>query len=148
MKDKRKQADTDTKRIGHAIEEAEALAKQAGKLRGEVLGIHREVDALLWQGVDSVSRSLLKLLTMGTNDIASIKVRARVPTAITIAYDDGWTYHSERRLGGIQVRPVILEFEHSDPGHVGSVRESIQYASPEQMAKFLENEVQSKPEGE
>jgi hypothetical protein len=131
-----------------AVTAAEGDSAKSEELRERILALNRRIDALLWQNIDSASEALLSLLTLGAEDIASRKVRARVPTGITISYDDGWTYHSERRLGGIQFRPVILEFEHADPKHVGSVREAIQMAAPEALARYLEGKVKSKPDGE
>lgn len=103
----------------------EHIAKE--RERNEQLGMAREIDALLWQAVDAVGRSLFKLMTLGADDIASYRVRGRIATAITISYDDGYTYHVDRRLGGLQPRPLLLEFEHSDPAHVGTVHAAIQF---------------------
>ena len=121
-----------------AREDAEEAAR-IDDLRRESLKAHREIDALLWECVDSVSRTIFKLMTLNlkggvSDDVASNKVRSRVPTAITIAYDDGFTYHAKRRLGGVMSRPVILEFEHSDPRHVGTVTEAIEYSLGETVA--------------
>ncbi len=110
--------------------EAAAKAKKEGaweEQRNRQLGVARQIDALLWQGVDAVSKAFFKLMTMDADDIASYRVRGRIPTAVTICYDDGYTYHVDRRLGGIQTRPVILEFEHSDPAHVGTVHSAIRF---------------------
>ncbi len=106
-------------------EEDERVAQE--KAQDERMGLLREIDALLWQVVDGVGRCLFKLMTLGANDIASYRVRGRIATSITIGYDDGYTYHVTRRLGGLQTRPVILEFEHSDPGHVGTVHAAVQF---------------------
>jgi len=118
----------------------ERLGKRIERARTESLKVHREIDALLWEAVDSVSRSIFKLMTLTLDgaamDVASNKVRSRVPTAITIAYDDGYTYHAKRRLGGTMARPVILEFEHSDPAHVGTVTEAIEYNLGETAASL------------
>ena len=120
--------------------ERERLGRRIEAAKTESLKIHREVDALLWQSVDAASRSIFKLMTLtldgAAQDVASNKVRARVPTAITIAYDDGYTYHAKRRLGGTMARPVILEFEHSDPAQVGTVTEAIEYNLGETAASF------------
>ncbi len=106
----------------------------------ESLKAHREVDALLWEVVDRIGRIIFKLMTLtldgSAEDVASLKVRARVPTSITVAYDDGYTYHAKRRLGGTMARPVILEFEHSDPAHVGTVTEAIEYNLGETAASL------------
>ena len=107
--------------------QAEEAAEQQEKERNRQLGIARQIDALLWQSIDAVSKSLFQLMTMGADDIASYRVRGRVPTAITICYDDGYTYHADRRLGGLQTSPIILEFEHSDPVHVGTVTSAIRF---------------------
>lgn len=107
--------------------EIEAEQEAREKARKEQMGLLREIDALLWQIVDRTSDTLFRLLTLGASDIASYRVRGRIATAITICYDDGYTYHVDRRLGGLQTRPVILEFEHSDPAHVGKVTSAIQF---------------------
>ncbi len=118
--------EADAKLLERAQELADKNAASA-EARKEQMGLLREIDALLWQTVDAVSRSVFKLITLGANDIASYRVRGRIATAITISYDDGYTYHVERRLGGLATRPVILEFEHSDPGHVGTVTSAIRF---------------------
>ncbi len=112
------------------VERAQELADQNAanaEARKKQLGLARKIDALLWQAVDAVSKSLFQLMTMGASDIASYRVRGRIATAITISYDDGYTYHADRRLGGLATRPLILEFEHSDPAHVGTVTSSIRF---------------------
>ena len=112
------------------VERAQELADQNAanaEARKKQLGLARQIDALLWQAVDAVSKSLFQLMTMGASDIASYRVRGRIATAITISYDDGYTYHADRRLGGLQTKPLILEFEHSDPAHVGTVTSAIRY---------------------
>jgi hypothetical protein len=110
-----------------AISEKKEQAER-DKVLLEFMKLQRETDALLWQAVDSFSRAVLKTITAGAPDIASQKVRARVPTAITISYDDGWTFHTKRRLGGLQARPIILAFEHGDPNVVGSIQQAIEYS--------------------
>lgn len=107
--------------------EIEADQTKKAEERKEQLGLARQIDALLWQAVDAVSKSLFQLMTLGASDIASYRVRGRIATAITISYDDGYTYHADRRLGGLQTKPLILEFEHSDPAHVGTVTSAIRY---------------------
>lgn len=117
-------------------------------VRQDVLKQHRQLDALFWQAADALSRALFKLLTLEKDDPASLKVRARVATAITICYDDGYTYHMERRLGGIQARPIILEHEHSDPGSIGTIREAVHFAASKDLAKLLGESVKSEPDEE
>ena len=119
-----KAAEAEIRRVARV--EAVAAAKEE-RTRNEQLGVARQIDALLWQCVDKSSEQLFKLMTGGADDIASYRVRGRVPTAVTICYDDGYTYHVDRRLGGLQTRPVILEFEHSDPAHVGTVHAAIRF---------------------
>ena len=118
--------EADAKLLERAQELADQNAERA-EARNKQLGLAREIDALLWQAVDASSRALFKLMTLGSTDIASHRVRGRIATAITICYDDGYTYHADRRLGGLQTSPLILEFEHSDPAHVGTVTSAIRY---------------------
>ena len=82
-------------------------------------------------------------MTLGADDIASYRVRGRIATSITIGYDDGYTYHATRRLGGLQTRPVILEFEHSDPAHVGTVHAAIDFRVGGGPAKYEPKEEES-----
>ena len=119
-----KAAEAEVERVARV--ERAAAAKQE-RIRNEQLGLARELDAFLWEHIDKFSSLLFNLMTGRADDIASYRVRGRVPTAVMVCYDDGYTYYVERRLGGLQTRPVILEFEHSDPAHVGTVTSAIRF---------------------
>jgi hypothetical protein len=100
----------------------------------ELMAQAREIDAKLWSAIDKFGKVWFAWATQDAEDIASYRVRGRIATNITIGYDDGYSFHSDRRIGGLYYRPVLLSFEHSDPSHVGSVTEVVQFYA-EQMVE-------------
>ncbi len=100
----------------------------------ELMAKAREIDAKLWGAVDKFGEGWFALMTQNAGDIASHRARGRMATSITIGYDDGYSFHSDRRIGGLYYRPVVLSFEHSDPKHVGSITEAVQFYA-EQMVE-------------
>lgn len=95
--------------------------------RDNLLWQLRVTQAELWGAVDKFSRENNALVTGGDTDPASLKVRARVATGVLVVYDDGGTYFTDRRLGGLSYRPYLLEFNHSDPAKPGTVEEAIKF---------------------
>lgn len=129
-------------------EARDMLNAQADELRAEndelqaaqdeLMAELRVIDAELWGSVDNFSKDWTKWLTRDKDDIPALRARSRIATGITISYDDGYVWHSGRRIGGLTMKPVILHFEHSDPEHVGTVHEAIQYNAAEMVLKSTE----------
>jgi hypothetical protein len=116
------------------VEQADELREKNDLLQAkqdEMMAELRLVDAALWGAVDTFSADWHKWLTRDRDDIASYRVKGRVATGVTISYDDGYAFHTARRIGGLSFRPQILHFEHSDPNHVGSIHEAVQYYTTE-----------------
>lgn len=110
---------------------AEKAQQQA--LIDERLAEHKVFGEQLWTDVDKFSSAFLGWITDNEHDIASYRVRGRIPTSITIGYDDGYSYHSDRRIGGLYYRPQILAFEASDPNDVGTVYQAAEYMAEREI---------------
>ncbi len=96
-------------------------------LVNERLAEHKVYHEQLWTDVDKFSKYHHGWITDNEDDIASHRVRGRVPTHVTIGYDDGYSYHTARRIGGLYFQPQLLSFEASNPEDVGSVVQAAEF---------------------
>lgn len=105
----------------------EELREKGMSKRDVLMWELRKAQAELWGAVDKFSVTHHNLASGGANDPASLKVRARSATGVLIVYDDGATYFADRRLGGLQYRPYLLSFDHSDVANPGTVEDAIKF---------------------
>ncbi len=98
-----------------------------------LLAEHKVYHERLWTDVDKFSKYHHGWITDNQDDIASHRVRGRIPTHVTIGYDDGYSYHSTRRIGGLYFSPQLLTFEASNPEDVGSVVQAAEFMAEREL---------------
>lgn len=124
--------------LNEQADEIKARNDELQAAQDELMAELRVIDAELWGAVDTFSRDWTKWLTRDRDDIPALRAQSRIATGVTISYDDGYVWHSARRIGGLTMKPAILHFEHSDPAHVGTVHEAVHYNAAEMVLKPTE----------
>ena len=118
------------------IAERDAIREEGDRLQAVVdarLAEHKVYHERLWTDVDKFSKYHHGWITDNQDDIGSHRVRGRIPTHVTIGYDDGYSYHTARRIGGLYFSPQLLSFEASDPEDVGTVIQAAEYMAEQEI---------------